>query len=120
MKRMICLMSVCLLLIGAFLAAPYNAGADDQAASAKKPPTPEEMKQIMDATFGAMIPMMARMTEVIVETLLMEAEKPETATRLAVFKKNLYDALIKQGFSKQQALQIILNTSVPSVTPAMK
>jgi len=48
------------------------------------------------------------------------AEKPETATRLAVFKKNLYDALIKQGFSKQDAFQIMLQTGVPAAMPGMK
>ncbi len=119
MKRPVCLVSICVLLMVVFLAAAYGADADDKAANAKKP-TPEEMKQIMDATFGAMVPMMGRMTEVMVETLLMEAEKPETAHRLAVFKRNLYKALIKQGFSKEQAFQLILSTSLPSVTPAMK
>jgi hypothetical protein len=78
------------------------------------------MKQIMDATFGVMVPMMARMTEAMIEAQLVEAAKPETATRLAIFKKNLYDALVKQGFSSQDAMQIVVNTSAPSAAPSTK
>jgi hypothetical protein len=67
-----------------------------------------------------MIPMMGKMTEVMIEIQLMEGAKPETAAKLAAFKKNLYDALIGQGFSREEAFQIVLNTSLPTATPTMK
>jgi len=78
------------------------------------------MQQLMEASLGAMVPMMGKMAEVTIEAQLKIAEKPETATRLAVFKKNLYDALIKQGFSKQDAFQIMLQTGVPAAMPGTK
>ncbi len=89
-------------------------------AAEKSTPSPEEMQQLMEASFGAMVPMMGKMAEVTIDAQLKIAEKPETAARLAVFKKNLYDALIKQGFSKQDAFQIMLQTSVPAALPGMK
>jgi hypothetical protein len=120
MKRIICFMSICLLLLAVCLGTPFQVVAADQATDAKKERTPEEMKQFMDATFGAMVPMMAKITEIAIQTQLKEGAKLETAAQLATFKKNLYDALIKQGFSKQDAFQIMLNTSLPSATPSTK
>jgi len=119
MKKIIRFVGVCLLLSAMCLSTPYLTEAADQAESDKKP-SPEEMRQMMDATFGAMVPMMAKMTEAMIQTSLREGEKPETAAKLAVFKKNLYDALIKQGFSKEEAFQIVLSTAIPSASPSMK
>jgi hypothetical protein len=56
MKRIMSFVSICLLLLAVCLSSPYQAGAADQATDAKKQPTPEEMKQIMDATFGPCFP----------------------------------------------------------------
>lgn len=85
-----------------------------------KQPSPEEMKQLMEASMGAMVPAMGRMTEAMVEAQLRAAEKPENAQRVAAFKKNLFEALIKEGFTKEQAFQIMLNTALPSAAPASK
>lgn len=93
------------------------AGAQQQA---PKPPSPDEMKQLMEASMGAMVPMMGRMTEAMIDAQLRAAEKPENAQRIAAFKKNLFEALVKQGFSKEQAFQIMLNTALPSATPSSK
>ncbi len=86
----------------------------------QKQPTPEEMQKIMDATMGAMVPMIGRMTEVMIETQLRIAEKTDTAERIATFKRNLYEALLKKGFSANQALQITLATAIPSTAPSGK
>lgn len=112
MKKLALLTSTTLALAAGIPAALAQEG--------NKKPTPEEMQQIMDATFGAMVPMMAKMTEVIIEAQLRIGVQPETATRLATFKRNLYDALLKQGFTKEEAFQIMLNTAPPSAAPAMK
>jgi hypothetical protein len=56
-----------------------------------KKPSSDEMKQMMESSMGAMVPMMARMSEAMIEAQLNAAEKPETARRIAQFKKNLYD-----------------------------
>ena len=86
----------------------------------RHPPSPEEMQKMMDATFGAMVPMMARMTEVMIEKQLEIGQRPETATQIAAFKKNLFDALQKSGFTREQAMQIVLTTSLPTATPTSK
>lgn len=88
--------------------------------AAERQPSPEEMKQLMELSMGAMVPVMGKMTESIVEAQLAIAERPETAARIATFKKNIYDALIKKGFSKKEAFDIMLNTSIPSAMPGMK
>jgi hypothetical protein len=86
----------------------------------QKQPSPEEMQKMMDATMGAMVPMMGKMTEVILEAQLKVAERPETAERVAAFKKNLYEALLKKGFNTEQAMQITLETAPPSAAPSGK
>jgi hypothetical protein len=83
-------------------------------------PTPEQMQQIMQATMGAMVSVMGPMTDAVIEAQLNAAARPETAERIAAFKKNLYDALLKKGFTPAQALQIVLSTAPPSATPSTK
>lgn len=102
------------------LAAFAMASHAQQAPASQQPPNPEQMKQLMQATFGAMVSVMGPMTEAIIEAQLNEASKPETATRLAAFKRNLFQALLKQGFNEQQALQITIATAAPSATPSNK
>jgi hypothetical protein len=80
-------------------------------------PTPEQMQSMMDASVVSMLPMMARISEVQMETQLKFAERPETAERIATFKKNLFDALRKKGFTAEQSLQILNSTALP-VAPA--
>lgn len=87
---------------------------------AAKAPSPEEMKQIMATTLGAMVPVMGQMTEAMLEAQLRVAARPETAERLAAFKKNLYEALLKQGFNGADAMQITIATSPPSAAPSAK
>ncbi|MBV8380140.1 MAG: hypothetical protein JO369_05185 [Paucibacter sp.] len=86
----------------------------------RQPPSPQEMQKIMDATMGAMVPMMGRMTEAMIEAQLSIAAQPQTAERIATFKRNLYEALIKKGFTKAEALQLVIATGIPSATPASK
>lgn len=83
-------------------------------------PSPQDMQKVMDATMGAMVPMFAKMTEVMIEAQLKYAAMPETATAISAFKKNLYEALVKNGFTAEQALQIVIATAPPSATPGMK
>ena len=85
-----------------------------------KEPSPEEIKQLMEASFGAMVPVMGAMTETMIDAQLKVAAKPETAERIAHFKKNLYKALVKEGFTKKEAMEIMQNTAVPAAMPGMK
>jgi hypothetical protein len=83
-------------------------------------PTPEQMQSMMDASMVSMLPMLARMTEVQIETQLKMAERPETAERVATFKKNLFDALRRKGFTAEQSLQILNSTALPTAPPSAK
>ena len=83
-------------------------------------PSPEQMRKIMEMSMGAMVPVMVKMTDGMIEAMLERAADPATATRLAKFKKNLYDALVKDGFTSQQALEIVVSTALPSAAPPMK
>lgn len=84
------------------------------------PPGPDQMKQMMEMQMGAMIPIMARLMDALVEAQLAAAEKPETAKRIVTFKKNVYDGLVKQGFTKEQALAITVATQLPSANPTLR
>lgn len=86
----------------------------------RNPPSAEDMQKSMDTAMGSMVPMMAKMTEATVEAQLRIAEKPETAARIAPFKHNLDLELQKQGFTPTQALQITLNTPLPSGTGGVR
>lgn len=97
-------------------------------AAGRAQPSPEEMGKMLEATMNAsmnasmnaMVPAMAKASEAILEVTLQKAEEPATARRIARFKRNLYEALLKEGFSKQQAFAILQTTSVPAAAPAMK
>ena len=55
----------------------------------------------------------AQMAALSLEGTLAALAKPENAERLADFTKNYYDALIKRGFTKEQALQIVMAVGIP-------
>lgn len=90
----------------------------------KPPPSPEQVQQLMQssmrATMGTMVEIMGPMTEAALNAQITIAAKPETAERLAVFKKNLFDALVKKGFTQSQALQIVIATNPPTASMAAK
>lgn len=107
------------IIIGLGLAV-IGFAAQAQQPQQQQPPSPEQMKQIMQATMGAMVSMMGPMTEAVIEAQVNAAAKPETAEKVATFKKNLFDALLKKGFNQQQALQIVISTAPPSASPSSK
>ena len=74
----------------------------------------ELLRQALQPSTGAMTPAMEQMTDAMIESQLKAAARPDTAQRLAAFKKNLYDALQAQGFTKAEALAITQATSPPS------
>ena len=106
------------------LAAGAQSALAQAAAPPYKPQTPEQMQQAMQdtmkAAMGAMLDVVGPMTEAAVNAQTATAAKPETAERLASFKKNLYDALVKKGFTASQALQITVATNPPSASIASK
>lgn len=83
-------------------------------------PSPEEMRHQMEAAFGAMAPMMGKMMEAMIEAQLAVISRPESAEKMAQYVKNFYEALIKQGFTKEEALKIVTSISIPSASLSTK
>ena len=69
----------------------------------------------MAGMFNQMGPMYESMMQSMVEGTIKAFEKPETIERLARFSRRYYDALIKQGFTKQEALQIVAGAGIAGV-----
>ena len=112
MKRMlVVLFSACMSFSGC---------AQESSKGPDSPPSPEQMQTLMESTIGVMGPITAKMMDSMIEVMLQRGEDPATAKRIARFKKNLYDALIKEGFSPEQSFQIMQNTGLPSAAPQMK
>ena len=49
----------------------------------------------------------------MVQSLLDQLATPDTADKLAKFQRQYYDALIKQGFSHDDAMRIVAATGIP-------
>jgi hypothetical protein len=78
-----------------------------------KPASPEQVSAAMDK----MTPAVIKMAETMYEFQLGKLSEPQTAEKLARYIKNLNEALIKEGFSKEEALKIV--TSLPLPLPNM-
>ena len=76
-------------------------------------PAPEEMLRMADSSTAANLATLERTVEAQLNAQLKTAERPDTAERIASFKKNLFDALRKKGFTVEQSLQIVVATPAP-------
>jgi uncharacterized alpha/beta hydrolase family protein len=94
------------LTVVSILILPVSTDAQD---SQQKQPDQKEMMQMMG-------PMMSTMMENMMDTMFKVLAKLENAERLATFTRNYYDALIKKGFSKEEALQITKAVGMPALS----
>jgi hypothetical protein len=99
------------LAAGLLLASPAIHAQDQNAA-----PSPEQTQQMMEAAFGSMVPYMSKMVEATIQTQLRVLSQPESAAQMATYIRNLYNELVKQGFSEEQALRIASSLNVPSAS----
>jgi hypothetical protein len=67
----------------------------------------------MDSAMGMMAPMMSQMAEASMAATLRALSRPEAAEQLAAFSRNYYNALIKKGFTKDQAFNIVMSVRMP-------
>jgi hypothetical protein len=84
------------------------------ALSAQQPTTPAKpdsagaaMETMLRSMMDQQTARMAQLAAVSMTARLAVLAKPETAQNLATFVRNLYDALIAKGFSKDEALKIV-------------
>jgi type II secretory pathway component HofQ len=72
-------------------------------------PSPEDPKaksnDFNEETFATVVPIVTK----IVDAMLDYEARPETAKKLAKSKKVLFDALIAEGFTREEAMQIVLS-----------
>jgi len=77
---------------------------------------PRQVKQMQGEMMQSMGPMMVQMAIASMEATLTALAKPENAELAAKFTKNYYDALVKLGFTPEQALQIVIAAGLPRST----
>ncbi len=95
------IVAVALLLVVLSPSAAQQPGKPDSAAIAQ-----------MAGMLNQMGPMYESMSQAMIEGTIKALEKPETIERLARFARRYYEALIKQGFSKEEALQIVAGAGI--------
>lgn len=81
--------------------------------NAQVPVRSDSAKAQMEQATRMMGPMMGQMMESMMEGMLKTMAKPENIELLATFTRNYYDALLRKGFTKEEALQIVVATGVP-------
>lgn len=86
----------------------------------EKKMTPEETQAQVQQTMQMMTPMFGQMMKVMMEAQLEVLANPASADKLASYTKNYYDALIKKGFSKEDALRIVLAVGFPALPTMQK
>ena len=105
------LLSVFLSMV--LFASPNLAITQDVAADA----TPDEQakpQNVLGGLFGDA--MQAHLTEIatkMIDGYLDYLAKPQTVKKLATFQKNYFDALVDQGFTKEQAFELVLRFGNP-------
>ena len=82
-----------------FLAFVSHAIAQTPTPTAAKPPS--------------QMPDMSAMYSQMMSAMFTELTRPERATQLAKFQRQYYEALIKEGFTKEESLNIVKATQLP-------
>lgn len=90
-------------LISVFFVSAPMAFAAGQGPDAGRPVAPGEVQKKL----AQMGPVMGNMMEQMMAGMIDLLARPETADKLASFTRNYYDALVKKGFTKEEALRIV-------------
>jgi hypothetical protein len=69
----------------------------------------DSVREMIDA----MQPMFGNVMATMYEGLLNTLARPETANKLAAFTRNYYEALVRHGFTAEQALRIVSTVGIP-------
>lgn len=83
----------------------------DQKEVKENGPTPQEFQDLSNA----IAPAFEMMAQNMMDGIYTGLAKPETAKKLARFMRNYFDALIAEGFTKEEAIQIIRAFAIPSM-----
>lgn len=103
-------------LIAGFILTPVLSARAEEAAAPAQSIDPQvrqrEAQQAMQAMMG---PMMAQMMTTMVEAMSQTFAKKEIADNFAAFTRNYYLALVKNGFTEEEALKIVISSGLPSM-----
>jgi hypothetical protein len=82
-----------------------------------KPPTPVQppINQFLK-DLDASVPVRVKETDILVTAQVSALAKPETAEKMARYVKNFQNALIKEGFTKEEALKIVTSMPLPATS----
>lgn len=110
------------LLVAALLTVPAaGASAQDQkegewpsleGQAQGREQNPEQARQQMEQMMG---PMMGMMMAQMMEGMAKAMAKPEVAESFAIFMRNYYNSLVKQGFTQEEAMKIVTASGIPSM-----
>lgn len=93
--------------------------ADEKPADEKPSATGEKMssaqqQEMMQQTMQAMTPFFGQVMKAMMEAQLEILAQPGTAEKLATYTRNYYEALVRKGFSKEEALRIAMTVGFPA------
>jgi hypothetical protein len=78
----------------------------------------EQLQKQMLAAQESQLQYKARELELLLKTELKVLGDPESSAQMARYIQNLYESLVKEGFSKDQALQIASHVPFPTTPSA--
>jgi uncharacterized GH25 family protein len=102
------------ILLSAFLLVYGTAFAE------KETMIPEQQQKVFQHQMQMMTPLFGQMMKTIMEAQLEILSQPDTAEKLATYTRNYYDALVKKGFSKDEALKITMTVGFPAFPSTQK
>lgn len=94
------------------LALALTAGATTTAAAQDNKVKPAEADS-MAAAMDFMTPMMGKMAAAMMSGVLDLLNDPATVEKLATFNRRYFDALLGKGFTREEALRIVMAVGVP-------
>jgi hypothetical protein len=83
--------------------------ANAQSSKSQTPVVNQIMKDL-----DASVPVTVKATDISVAAQVSALAKPETAEKMARYVKNFHNALIKEGFTKEEALKIVTSMPLPA------
>ena len=96
---------------GAAQARPDAPRADSARAAA---PQHDDHQQVMQGPFDAMMPMMGNMVQALTQSSMAALAEPKTAEHLAKFIRNYHQALVAEGFTREEAMRIVVSIGFPA------
>jgi len=103
------------LALGAGTAAAQRPGGPPVPAQPLSPAMQDSINMVMGAMGPMFGNMFGNMMTSMYEGMLVVLERPETAERMAAFTRNYYEALVRRGFTREEALRIVATVGIPSM-----